>query len=800
MSSAGSNQACPSATFCALSPGLGSIATTQDGYFPAQPPSPQHASSAAAMTPSLTMPATVHAQGHVSFGTSPTNRGTSKAATQHTPSFGFNQTEASPGPQSSPRTPSKTSASKLRSAVHAVQIVNRFGNYLGNPSASSSSSSSTNTGNSKAAATTAAAPRQPHGSPMTATRTVQSQAPMLPMCPTRTAPACYVQPEATPKAAAPSPTIDQPAHESHFLDRVFGVGDMLFVRGTGGGYGLMDIGAAGGWLGHVMVVAETPTKITRDSEDFDAFHRIWPAGAKEIYLVKCVESTRARTGLSEQRFLFHVLKKTGKFVLIGEVDYETHTIALSGEDMEMWQAPTELRKRMQQHKGIAEEVLAVMKKMWANWSWHTAFRSVVSQSHLATFRDRDDVLSKVEELWDREPICTSVMITFWQRCLAKLADTGDSPDDMADLILKYMPLKTDRTLPGILLSCMEKHGWKRLEQPSEKAVTFMMFQEAQQTHANPRYCSQHDTSAKRPKSTGPMDKNCHHCGINLKTTYAQFSYCHVCSEELESCCICKAHVPKSGTYKPRAVMSSAVGTHEPFQPVIRPPDEEGDDGGSSTEAVPAVAIISQPASVQVPISVAPTDSEPFHNDYSHQSYQSYQSSNGGSTTVPATAGLGAAAAVIAAIPSSSAGASAAVSVGSLAYPPMEAPPPPQHSPRHPPTAAAAGDIVVGRSMTVPVGNAASGSANPRHCRNHDETGKRPKAQMGRNVVCKGCQQTFLCCYAEFVYCPACSDACEACMNCGAPAPPGKARGGVSCVPIRGTALAPARPAAVSNFC
>jgi len=75
----------------------------------------------------------------------------------------------------------------------------------------------------------------------------------------------------------------------------------------------------------------------------------------------------------------------------------------------------------------------------------------------------------------------------------------------------------------------------------------------------------------------------------------------------------------------------------------------------------------------------------------------------------------------------------------------------------------------------------AGAPAPRHCSRHDETGKRTKSTVIRNVQCRACKLTFGTAYAEVVYCVSCSDKYQACMNCGVQAPlPGKARCGVSC--------------------
>lgn len=65
-----------------------------------------------------------------------------------------------------------------------------------------------------------------------------------------------------------------------------------------------------------------------------------------------------------------------------------------------------------------------------------------------------------------DPICTSVVIMFWQRWLCKLASVLAAQQETAeetssDLILQWFPLKADRSLPGPLLDTMLRCGWTK---------------------------------------------------------------------------------------------------------------------------------------------------------------------------------------------------------------------------------------------------------------------------------------------------------------------------------------------------
>lgn len=146
-----------------------------------------------------------------------------------------------------------------------------------------------------------------------------------------------------------------------------------------------------------------------------------------------------------------------------------------------------------------------------------------------------ETFREFQKCWEKDPICTSVIVTFWQRYLAKLGQLRPMVlplsfyaeekeyrlnDDVSvwsqtlghwvdakvvgrncdmsgavvtynlnimqgapasivrrpglareiaamqtvHLIMKHMPLKADRTLPGKLLSCLQAHSWSALVQ------------------------------------------------------------------------------------------------------------------------------------------------------------------------------------------------------------------------------------------------------------------------------------------------------------------------------------------------
>jgi len=254
------------------------------------------------------------------------------------------------------------------------------------------------------------------------------------------------------------------------LGSLAAAGDMLCVRGNGR---LERIGASGGFLGHVLLVLGPPQRIARHSELGTWLSGVWPSGSPtEVWQVPTLESTSQEAGLHQASMLLRVDEDTSQILLFGELPATdaNEVFAIDEQVVEVWQCPSELRALLT--RDIVEKVLADMKACEASWSLKTAARAVLlSASHFHS-AGKAAVLKEVRACWSAEPICTSVIITFWQRCLCQLAWAAESggacsalrsPKGFShptDLILRWMPLKADRGLPGELMQAMRSCGWK----------------------------------------------------------------------------------------------------------------------------------------------------------------------------------------------------------------------------------------------------------------------------------------------------------------------------------------------------
>lgn len=309
---------------------------------------------------------------------------------------------------------------------------------------------------------------------------------------------------------------------SDTLGLMIAPGDVLVVRGSGG---LSRIGAAGGLMGHVMVVVAAPRSVLRSSPDAEQVEEAWPGPeVPELWRVPTVESTTRETGLWEAEMILFIDRRTRRLKLAGEVDGKGELTLADVETVELWQSPEPLRSDLRVN--LMHEVLSDMRQTQANWSARTAARAVLRSAEWTSDKRRDaaKTMSEIKASWESAPICTSVVISFWQRYLHRIATSpsvggathfsagervayfsqsmqewidavvvtayrdahgavlfydldikvGAMPGHIrreeflgrkagdahaVELIMKYMPIKADRGLPGDLTKAMGDSGW-----------------------------------------------------------------------------------------------------------------------------------------------------------------------------------------------------------------------------------------------------------------------------------------------------------------------------------------------------
>lgn len=253
------------------------------------------------------------------------------------------------------------------------------------------------------------------------------------------------------------------------LQLIVSIGDVLYVKGDGQ---ITELGTTGGWLGHVLVVRGEPKLVSRQWFEEWGVNVAWPSkSVTHLWMVPTIESTRCADGLHRCEMLVHI-QSDGRLVLLGELGItDDNTLDFSqidAEAVEVWQSPAELRSELR--VDCIQDVLTDMVSSEASWSLTTAARAIFKSAKLSR---RRDLLGKVQGYWDSAPICTSVVISFWQRYLCSFARATGQRE--TDLILKWMPLKADRVLPGELMDTMRKCGWRNVKrvpktQPSQPSV------------------------------------------------------------------------------------------------------------------------------------------------------------------------------------------------------------------------------------------------------------------------------------------------------------------------------------------
>eukprot|EP00746_Dinoflagellata_sp_MGD_P088873 gnl/MRDRNA2_/MRDRNA2_351214_c0_seq1.p1 gnl/MRDRNA2_/MRDRNA2_351214_c0~~gnl/MRDRNA2_/MRDRNA2_351214_c0_seq1.p1 ORF type:complete len:227 (+),score=40.68 gnl/MRDRNA2_/MRDRNA2_351214_c0_seq1:1-681(+) len=115
------------------------------------------------------------------------------------------------------------------------------------------------------------------------------------------------------------------------------------------------------------------------------------------------------------------------------------------------------------------EVLQDMVTHNTRWSELTAMRAVFTSARIVAGASSAETMTKVLQSWLQRPICTSVIIIFWQRYLCRLAAEHAACQSehvitqlSLDWIMRWIPLKADCVLPGDLTDVLSEVGWVRI--------------------------------------------------------------------------------------------------------------------------------------------------------------------------------------------------------------------------------------------------------------------------------------------------------------------------------------------------
>jgi hypothetical protein len=256
----------------------------------------------------------------------------------------------------------------------------------------------------------------------------------------------------------PSPVCDDPGE----LNLPLSTGDVICVKGSV--EGIMRLGATGGYMGHVLLVLAPPVGVQRNSVEAAPYKYVWPRNARMLWVVRTGESCRDAEGFHETDLLLHV-DRTGHVLIIGEVTNRGE----ESEDLIQYEIPAKAQlfccpSDLRSHCRLSSmnEVLDQIRNREASWSWGTAVRAFLFSADVSEGWDPDANLKDIKKCWQSAPICTSVVIIFWQQYMCKLAHL-DGDSHAMDWILEWMPVKADRTLPGELLSTMERCGWEVID-------------------------------------------------------------------------------------------------------------------------------------------------------------------------------------------------------------------------------------------------------------------------------------------------------------------------------------------------
>lgn len=222
---------------------------------------------------------------------------------------------------------------------------------------------------------------------------------------------------------------------------------------------LARLGSSGGYMGHVMLVTSTPRLVEAGTEDAEMLHGVWPSpDVKEVWIVRTAECKRsAEHGI---HISDHILYFSEGGQMMAAAEELEHQFLKFKEPVkvEVWQSPVEVREDLRLE--MMCEILADMREQALPWSWTTALRAFSFSAEVPRGYDRKRMLAEIRRAWDANPICSSLVVVFWQRYLHQAAKLRSA--DPLDWILRWMPLVADRTLPGEMLNAMHGCGWSRV--------------------------------------------------------------------------------------------------------------------------------------------------------------------------------------------------------------------------------------------------------------------------------------------------------------------------------------------------
>lgn len=250
------------------------------------------------------------------------------------------------------------------------------------------------------------------------------------------------------------------------LDSFLLPGDVICLQGRNGGT-MMQLGSSGGYMGHVLLVTGAPQPIAKNTPKALQYQHVWPTDhnvATTLWQVSTIESTRSVEGYHESIHIMFIDELSGRVLALGEDQFNKFLKFDQPERVDIWQCPQQLRRGF--NFAIMNTVLNEMRSNQGTWSWATAIRAYLFPATVSDNYDKARTLEDIQQCWTAEPICSSLVVVFWQRYICALADmhnASTSPNamkvDALDWILKWMPLKSDRALPGELLSTMQQCGW-----------------------------------------------------------------------------------------------------------------------------------------------------------------------------------------------------------------------------------------------------------------------------------------------------------------------------------------------------
>jgi hypothetical protein len=196
----------------------------------------------------------------------------------------------------------------------------------------------------------------------------------------------------------------------------------------------------------------------------------------DVFSCPTIESNRHLKG---ERFVWYAAtslyardQRTGQMFLVGDVPEGSRIIEVAQKHVPVKLLLHPLRRG---HGGPAivpalfERAVMDLAINSTHWSLRTALNAITSSrtaldpADYPTPNDREQLMDELEQSWESRPICSAAAVCIWQRYFQLFSEQTGPPstakDRAAQLILQWIPMIPDQTMPSLLVKVLTRCRW-----------------------------------------------------------------------------------------------------------------------------------------------------------------------------------------------------------------------------------------------------------------------------------------------------------------------------------------------------